>query len=257
MSNSAKILLFSSSRVGDYGFLDHALEAIDAGLGGARELVFVPYALADWAGYTAMVSDSLRRLGVAVRGLDTFADPARVLAEARAVFVGGGNTFRLLAALERTGVLPVLRERAGRDLVYLGASAGTNLACPTIHTTNDMPIVEPHSFTALTLVPFQINPHFVGGNPFPGHRGETREERIAQFHEVAETPVVGLPEPSWLEVSRAESTTQAVVRGAAPAVLFRRGDPPRSVPPGTVLTGSTADGGIHLSDTLDSPINHP
>lgn len=251
MTNSARILLLSSSRISERGFLDHALEAIEAALGGARDVVFVPYALADWEGYTAMVADSLKRLGVTVVGLQTFADPTRALNEAGAVFVGGGNTFRLLAALERAGVLPGLRERAGRDLVYIGSSAGTNLACPTIRTTNDMPIVEPQSFAALNLVPLQINPHFVSGNPFPGHRGETREERIALFHEVAKTPVIGLPEACWLEVHRGEHVTRAVVAGGAPAVPFRRDAPPRSVPLGSVLAAPRAGGDVRVTEPID------
>lgn len=257
MANSVNILLLSSSRVGEHGVLDHALEAIDDALADVRELVFVPYALADWASYTAMVSDSLSRLGIAVRGLHTFAEPIRVMADAGAVFVGGGNTFRLLSALERAGVLPVLRERAGRDLAYLAASAGTNLACPTIRTTNDMPIIEPASFAALGLVPFQINPHFVSGNPFPGHHGETREERIAQFHEVADDPVVGLPESCWLHVRRGEQTTRTVVHGSVPAVLFRRGEPAQPIPPGTALVAPTATGNIEVTTPVDSPISHP
>lgn len=186
-----------------------------------------------------------------VVGLHTFADPTRALNEAGAVFVGGGNTFRLLTALEDASVLRVLRERAGSDMAYIGSSAGTNLACPTIHTTNDMPIVKPSSFAALNLVPFQINPHFVGGNPFPGHRGETREERIAQFHEVATAAVVGLPEGCWLEVDRGRDLTRAVLRGSVPAMLFHRGAPPRSLPLGSVLTGVGASGDVSVDPPLD------
>jgi dipeptidase E len=237
MTNATKILLLSSSRVDNMGFLDHALSAGGRALGGVSELIFVPYALADWPGYTATVADSLQRVGVSVRGLHTFDDPRQALAEGAAVFVGGGNTFRLLSSLQAAGVLPVLAERAGRDLVYLGSSAGTNLAGPTIRTTNDMPIVQPESFTALGLVPYQINPHFVSGGLLPGHRGETREERIAQFHEVADTPVIGLPEACWLEVDRGETVTRTTVRGAAEAVMFRRGQRAQALPPGTELRG--------------------
>lgn len=255
MENSQRVLLLSCSRVAGQGFLDHALEAIDRTLADAREVVFVPYALADWDAYTAIVADSLRRLGVAVRGIHTFASPSSALGEAEAVFVGGGNTFRLLATLEEVGVLPVLRERAGSDLTYLGSSAGTNLACPSIRTTNDMPIVQPSRFEALHLVPFQINPHFVGGNPFPGHGGETREERIAQFHEVADVPVVGLPEPCWLEVEGRGHSAHAVVRGPVPAVLFGRGSRPRSLMPGTRLVGRPDSAQVVAG--IDSSINHP
>ena len=255
MENSPKALLLSCSRVAGGGFLDHALEAIDRTLAGAREVVFVPYALADWDGYTAMVADSLQRLEVTVRGIHTFASPSSALGDAEAVFVGGGNTFRLLATLENADVLAVLRERAGRDLTYLGSSAGTNLACPTIRTTNDMPIVQPCGFEALGLVPFQINPHFVGGNPFPGHGGETREERIAQFHEVADLPVLGLPEPCWLEVDGHGDDSQAVLRGPVPAVLFCRRARPRPLMPGTRLVAGRDGSHCHSVGVIDSPIN--
>jgi dipeptidase E len=255
MENSKKVLLLSCSRVAGGGFLDHALEAIDRTLAGAREVVFVPYALANWDGYTVTVADSLQRLGVAVRGIHTFASPSSALSDAEAVFVGGGNSFRLLTALESADALPVLRERAGRDLTYLGSSAGTNLACPTIRTTNDMPIVQPSSFEALGLVPFQINPHFVGGNPFPGHGGETREERIAQFHEVADLPVVGLPEPCWIEADGPGPNPRAVLCGPAPAVLFRRGAAPRPLTPGTALIGHREVDKSRELEVLDSPIN--
>lgn len=235
MTNATKVLLLSSSRVDNLGFLDHALSSIATALGDVAELIFVPYALADWSGYTSSVADSLRRVGVSVRGLHTFEDPKQALAEAKAVFVGGGNTFRLLSSLQRGGLVPVLAERAGRDLVYIGSSAGTNVACPTIRTTNDMPIVQPEDFTALGVVPFQINPHFVGGSLLPGHRGETREERIAQFHELADTPVIGLPEACWLEVDRGQTATWTTVRGGAEAVMFRRGQPAQVLPAGTSL----------------------
>ncbi len=237
MTNAPKILLLSSSRVDNRGLLDHALSSIVTALGDVTELIFVPYALADWSGYTSSVADSLQRVGVSVRGLHTFDDPRRALAEGRAVFVGGGNTFRLLSSLQSADLLPVLSERAGRDLVYIGSSAGTNVACPTIRTTNDMPIVQPESFTALGVVPFQINPHFVGGGLLPGHRGETREERIAQFHELADTPVIGLPEACWLEVDRGETATWTTVRGDGEAVMFRRGRLAQALPAGTELRG--------------------
>lgn len=253
MTASTKILLFSSSRVGDAGFLAHAREPIAQALSDGGEVVFVPYALADWKGYTEMVADALGSSGVAVRGLHTVPDPIRGLEQAGAVFVGGGNTFRLLATLEDLGVLPVLRSRAGRDLAYIGSSAGTNLACPTIRTTNDMPIVQPTSFTALGLIPFQINPHFIAGNPVPGHRGETREERIAQFHEVADTPVVGLPEACWLEVSRGADASRATVRGSGGVVLFQRGTATQVLAPGATLVANFGDVHVHIEQPIDLP----
>jgi dipeptidase E len=120
-----------------------------------------------------------------------------------------------------------------------------------------MPIVQPSSFEALGLVPFQINPHFVGGNPFPGHAGETREERIAQFHEVAERPVIGLPEPSWLEVDGQGSSATAVLRGPVPAMLFCRGARPRLLAPGARLVPPHRGSASRVVvEAIDSPSNH-
>ena len=142
--------------------------------------------------------------------------PVAAVERAEALFIGGGNTFRLLAALGRESLIaPIAPARAGRHAV-LGSSAGSNVACPTIGTTNDMPIVQPASFTALNLVPFNINPHYQ--DPLPGstHMGETREQRIAEFHEENPQPVVGLREGAWLLVEGSTvllqgSTERAVV----------------------------------------------
>src|SRR5262249_1544146 len=149
------------------------------------------------------------------------ADPASAVQDADAVFVGGGNSFRLLAALERTGLRTAIPEAAGRGLRYLGSSAGTNMACPTLRTTNDMPTGQPAAFDALGLVPFQINPHYIEGPAAPGQLGETRQQRIAEFLECNDAAVVGLREGSWIRVSG----ERARLGGGLPAVLFTRAAP--------------------------------
>src|SRR5439155_15455438 len=128
--------------------------------------------------------------GYPLDGLHRHADPVRAVREAPAVFVGGGNTFRLLDALHRLGLLPVLRERVWGGMPYLGVSAGCNVACPTIKTSNDMPIVQPPGLDALGLVPFQVNPHYVfgpmyvpAGDGYQPHFGETRDDRLREFNE--------------------------------------------------------------------------
>jgi dipeptidase E len=153
------------------------------------------------------------------------------LASAEAVFVGGGNTFRLLRALQSTGHLEALRARVAAGMPYMGASAGTNIAAPTIKTTNDMPIVQPASFDALGLLPFQINPHFIDADAASRHMGETREERLREYLEENEVPVVGLREGAWL---RREGATLRL-EGRNGARLFRRGEAPEELAPGAAL----------------------
>jgi dipeptidase E len=162
-----------------------------------------------------------------VRSVHETPEPARAVAEAEAVFVGGGNTFRLLKALWEFRVLDAIRERVASGMPYLGSSAGSIVAGPTIRTTKDMPIVQPPSFEALGLVEFQISPHFLDPDPASRHMGETQEERISQFHEEADVPVAGLREGAMLRVTGAS----VVLKGGAGARLFRRGASPLEARP--------------------------
>jgi dipeptidase E len=227
------LLLLSNSVVHGRGYLDHALGAIEEFLAGRRVVHFVPYALADHGAYTEKAAQALGRLGVTVRGLHAEADPAAAAAAAEVLFVGGGNTFRLLRGVQAAGLLePVRRRVAAGELSYLGSSAGTNLACPTIRTTNDMPIVEPRLLRAFGLLPFQINPHYLDPDPGSTHMGETREERIRQFLEENDVPVLGLREGAWLR----RSGSSLLLAGETGAVLFRRGRDPQTLPPGSDLS---------------------
>jgi dipeptidase E len=226
-----RLLLFSNSTNHGEGYLDHAARPIREFLGPVRRLVFVPFALKDHAGYTARARQRLAAEGIEVEGLTVDVAGPPQLAGAEAVFVGGGNTFRLLDVLQRSRLLEDLRARAAAGLPYLGASAGTNLAAPTIMTTNDMPIVQPKSFAALGLVPFQINPHYFDPEPGSRHMGETREDRLREYLEENDRVVVGLREGSWI---RAEGES-ARLEGANPARIFRRGHAPEEVDPGAPL----------------------
>lgn len=217
-----RLLLISNSTNHGQGYLDHVISEIDAFLGPVRRLVFVPFALKDREKYGATVAQRLEAIGVEVRTLTADETGRRMVEEAEAVFTGGGNTFRLLKTLQESGILPLLRERALAGMPYLGSSAGTNLATPTIRTTNDMPIVQPASFHALGLVPFQINPHYLDADPGSTHMGETRETRLKEFHEENETPVVGLREGAWIRVEG----DRANLGGARGARIFRRGQEP-------------------------------
>jgi dipeptidase E len=197
-----------------------------AALGDLRRVLFIPYALADHPGYVRMMIERGLHAGYELDGLHDHADPVAAVREAEAIFVGGGNTFRLLATLYRLNLLHPIRDRVAGGMPYLGVSAGTNVAGPTIRTTNDMPIVQPPSLDALGLVPFQINPHYYTGqnyvrhgDEYVQHFGETRDERIKEFHEENTTPVIGLWEGGVLRV-----TGERVELVGAAARVFRRGE---------------------------------
>lgn len=192
----------------------------------------MPYALHDHDAYTASVTERLAPIGVRLTGVHATPDPVAAIAEADAIVVGGGNSFRLVRALHELGLVDAIRERVAAGIPYFGASAGTNVACPSIRTTNDMPIVRPPTFEALDLVPFQVNPHYVDPPPPELRVGETRPERLHEFLEENDVPVVGLREQSWLVVDG----DSMELRGTAGAVLFRRGREPEELAPGADLS---------------------
>jgi dipeptidase E len=223
------LLLLSNSATHGRPYLSHALEAITGHLSGRKRLLFIPYALADHDGYTATVAEAMRPLGISAEGLHSQPDPASAVESAEAVFAGGGNTFRLLRTLRRAGLLGALRDRVRAGLPYLGSSAGTNLACPTIRTTNDMPILDPEGFDALGLIPFQINPHYLDPDPGSTYQGETRAQRLTEFCEENDVPVLAMREGAWLRVNG----KVAVLHGTNDAVLFRHGGQPEELVTGT------------------------
>ena len=205
---------------------------------GASSVLFVPYALHDHDGVTAWMAESGFDGGVPHVGLHTFPDPVAAIESAEALHVSGGNTFRLVHALHELKLLEVVRRRVAGGMPYAGASAGANVACRALWNTNDMPIIEPQSFETFCLVPFQINPHYYSGPTWRQdeqgqqveHGGETRDERIQEFHEVRSEPVLGLREGSWLEVT--SSTLD--LRGRS-ARLFRRDQEAEDLAPGSSL----------------------
>ncbi len=196
-----QLLLISSSRVHGSGYFEHALSAIGEHLGSVGKLTFVPYALANHDQYEQTVTAALAGFDLRVESLHRATDPVAAIAAAEAIFVGGGNSFRLLKTLYDRNLVETIVDAVLGGIPYMGSSAGTNMACPTIKTTNDMPIVQPPSFNALGLIPFQINPHFLDADPNSTHKGETREQRLAEYLEENSTPVLGLREGSWLQVS--------------------------------------------------------
>jgi dipeptidase E len=224
----ADLLLLSNSVSPGMGFLEHARTVIGGLVPPGSRLLFLPYASAAQNRYAEVMASALAPLSITVRPAHTSADPAAELNGCDAVFAGGGNSFRLLRALQSMGLVTALRSAVAAGLPYLGASAGTNMACPTIRTTNDMPIVQPQSFDAIGLVPFQINPHYLDPDPDSTHQGETRPQRITEFLEENDVPVLGLREGSWLRVSG----SAAMLGGTAGARLFRRSQDACELAPG-------------------------
>lgn len=223
----ANLLLISNSTMHGGGYLEHCAAEIKDFLGDRKRVMFVPFALADHDGYAQKASEVFAAMGHDLDSVHKHTSPVAAIDGADAVFIGGGNTFRLLAALANHGLIPAIQRRVLAGMPYIGSSAGTNVAALSIGTTNDMPIMQPPSFTALQLVPFQINPHYLDPDPSSAHMGETRAERIQQFHEEHEVPVLGLREGCMLRVTG--PTMQ--LRGTTNARLFRRAQEPEEFQP--------------------------
>ena len=198
-----RILLASTSTVYGGTYLSYLQDELIDFFTGIDEILFVPYARPSGIThdeYTQIAQQFFNRVGKRIVGLHTFADPKKAIRQAKAIFTGGGNTFVLLNQLYGLEVMDVLREAVENGTLYMGTSAGSNIAGQTMQTTNDMPIVYPPSFKTLGLVPFNINPHYLDPDPQSKHKGETRETRIKEFHVFNDTPVIGLRESSWLRV---------------------------------------------------------
>jgi dipeptidase E len=194
-----------------------------------KRVLFVPFAAVTRSEdeYLAKVRRHFGPHGYEVGSLHEAADARAAVERADAFAVGGGNTFKLLRGLYEAGVVESMRERVGLGVPYVGWSAGSNVACPTIRTTNDMPIVEPPTFDALNLVPFQINPHYTDYHP-PGHMGETRDERLNEFvHMNPGVRVVGIWEGTMLRVEGNDIR----LLGGKPARHFVKGEAPRDIAP--------------------------
>ena len=230
-ANSKRVLLISNSTLFGSGYLDHAESEIRDFIGNARSVLFVPYALYDRDAYALMARQRFEKMGYELSSIHTESNPTQVVNETDVVFIGGGNTFRLLKALYDFDLIDAIRQRVAAGMPYIGSSAGSNVAGPTIKTTKDMPIVQPPSFDALGLVPFQISPHFLDPDPNSRHMGETQEERILQFLEENDTPVAGLREGAMVRIENGATT----LKGSSGARIFRKGLDPVETLPGARL----------------------
>lgn len=230
------LLLISSSTVYGRGYLDHVESEIRDLLGGVQRVAFVPFALYDRDAYAAKARERFHRMGFALESAHLTSIPQRLLEEAEAIFIGGGNTFRLLKALYDYDLVDPIRSRVEKGVPFIGSSAGSIVACPTLKTTKDMPVVQPPSFDALRLVSFQISPHYLDPDSNSTHMGETQEERIMQYLEENDLPVVGLREATVLRVNNGAVS----LRGDTTARVFQRGNPPVEIPPGSNLTADAS-----------------
>ncbi|GFD87794.1 peptidase E [Tenacibaculum sp. KUL152] len=207
---TAHVLMLSSSRQGSEPYLEHARALIFAHLGDIRDLLFVPYAAVtqSYDAYVDAVATALPECKVT--GLHSVDDPVAAINNAKqngqAIVVGGGNTFHLLSTLYANALIVPMKHAIADGTPYIGWSAGSNICGQSIRTTNDMPIIEPPSFDALDIVPFQINPHYTDYQP-PGHNGETRDQRLAEFTALnPTTPVVAIREGTALKLSESTLT---------------------------------------------------
>lgn len=232
-NNRNRILLISNSTLYGSGYLDHAKSEIRDFLAGVKRVLFLPYALFDRDAYALQARQRFERMGYDLASIHAAGNPIAAVNEAESIFIGGGNTFRLLKALYDNDVLGAIRQRVNEGMPYIGSSAGSNVAGPTIKTTKDMPIVQPPSFDALGIVPFQISPHFQDPDGNSKHMGETQEERILQFLEENDTPVFGLREGAMVRV---ENGTM-ILKGSSGARIFRKGCEPVETLPDDRLDG--------------------
>lgn len=229
-----KVILASTSTLYSGNYLEYLLPTLANHFAGIKTLLFIPYAQPSgisYEDYTSKVGDAFSKINITVKGIHEFENPIHALKNAEAIFTGGGNTFLLISKLYEYQLMDTLKEVIENGTPYLGTSAGSNIGGKTINNTNDMPIILPPSFNALSLINFNLNPHYL--DPIEGstHMGETRETRINEFHKINPIAVLGLREGSWLEVYN----NDVIIRGNLTARLFRANEFPVEMAPGENL----------------------
>ncbi len=228
------IIIASTSTVHGSGYLEYLIDELKTHFASAEEILFIPYARPGGIShddYTKTAAKAFAAIGKSVKGLHEYDDPKKAIRNAKGIFTGGGNTFVLVNQLDKNDVLISLEEAINNGTPYLGTSAGSNICGLTMNTTNDMPIVYPPSFKTLSLVPFNINPHYLDPNPDSKHMGETRETRIKEFHAFNTQPVIGLREGSWIEVKG----DKLKLKGELNARIFEYSEAPYEIPTGSDL----------------------
>ena len=229
------LIIASTSTVHGSDYLDYILDELTEFFKNTNTILFIPYARPSGIShnnYTEKVSEAFAKINKTVKGIHEFENPIEAVKQAKAIFVGGGNTFVLTYQLYKNNLIEVLQTSIKNGTPYLGTSAGSNICGLTIKTTNDMPIVYPPSFNALAIVPFNINPHYLDPDTGSKHMGETRETRIKEFHGFNTPPVVGLREGSWLKVNG----NSIILKGPLTARIFEHNKLPYELESGTELS---------------------
>lgn len=230
-----KIIIASTSTLHDQLYLEYLLPALQSHFKNCKSILFIPYARPGGIShdeYTQKVAETFQVINISVKGIHEFENVETAIKNAEGIFTGGGNTFLLVSQLYKNNVMQLLSETVKNGTPYLGTSAGSNICGLSMQTTNDMPIVYPPSFQTLGLVSFNLNPHYLDTDLESKHMGETREERIEEFHAFNTIPVLGLREGSWLEVKGEKIT----LKGNLSARLFQKNQLPTELDPESDLS---------------------
>lgn len=232
-----RLFLSSNSVYKNMNYLEHTVRDMVDFLGAVSSIIFIPFAAVaekdsldeQWNNYNEAPKKAFAEYDIEVRSLHNFSDKAQAVKNAEAIFIGGGNTHHLLYWLRRLGLIEVIYSEMLKGKPMMGSSAGTNIFCPTICTTNDMPIISNPDFDAINAIPFQINPHYLDPDPNSDHRGETRQQRIEEFLKVKDVKVLGLREGAWLQIEN----NKILLKGLTGARLFIRANEPEEFLPTT------------------------
>lgn len=228
-----KMIIASTSTVYGSGYLEYILPELSLFFKDVNEILFIPYARPSgisYSEYTLIAKKAFGNINKIITGIHDFEYPKDAVQNAKAIFVGGGNTFVLVDTLYKHGLFPLIKKEVNNGTLYFGTSAGSNITGVNMKTTNDMPIVYPPNFKTLGLIPFNLNPHYLDADPKSKHKGETRETRIKEFHNYNNIPVLGLKEGSWLEINNQQIT----LKGSLTARLFRKSEKPVELNPGKI-----------------------
>jgi len=229
------LLLLSNSTTTGYGYLEHAFDTIKSFFSGkTKKVLFIPFAgvTISYDDYFEKVREKFAQMDLELYSIHNEESYFKAIENAEAIAVGGGNTFRLLERLYYYNLMQIMKSKVLNGTSYIGWSAGSNIACPTVMTTNDMPIIEPPTLRALNLIPFQINPHYTDA-VLENHQGETRLQRLEEFLMVnPEVRVIGLREGTSLLIENSDIS----LIGHLPAISLHKSQPANELNPGEDLS---------------------